>query len=84
MTFETWIAFSIAAAIVLVIPGPTIIAVVSHSLAHGRRAIVPLVIGVTLGDFTAMTLSLAGFGAGMAASATLFSVPLRAPPQKLP
>jgi threonine/homoserine/homoserine lactone efflux protein len=74
MTFQTWIAFSIAAAVVLVIPGPTIIAVVSHSLAHGRRAIVPLVIGVTLGDFTAMTLSLAGLGAVLAASATLFSL----------
>lgn len=74
MTFQTWIAFSIAAAVVLVIPGPTIIAVVSHSLAHGRRAAGPLVVGVTLGDFTAMTLSLAGLGAVMAASATLFSV----------
>jgi len=74
MTFQTWIAFSIAAAVVLVIPGPTIIAVVSHSLAHGRRAAFPLVVGVTLGDFTAMTLSLAGLGAVMAASATLFSV----------
>jgi len=73
MTFETWIAFSVAAAIVLVIPGPTIIAVVSHSLAHGRRAAVPLVVGVTLGDLTAMTVSLAGLGAVMAASATLFS-----------
>jgi len=73
MTFETWIAFSIAAAVVLVIPGPTIIAVVSHSLAHGRRAAVPLVVGVTLGDFTAMTVSLVGLGAVMAASATLFS-----------
>ncbi len=74
MTFETWIAFAVAAGIVLVIPGPTIIAVVSHSLAHGRRAVVPLVVGQTLGDFTAMTLSLAGLGVLLAASAALFSV----------
>ncbi|MBI4962642.1 MAG: LysE family translocator [Desulfomonile tiedjei] len=74
MTFQTWIAFAVAAGIVLVIPGPTIIAVISHSLAHGRRAVVPLVVGVTVGDFTAMTLSLAGLGAVMAASATLFSI----------
>lgn len=73
MTFHTWIAFSIAAVIVLVIPGPTIISVVSHSLAHGRRAVIPLVVGVTLGDFTAMSLSLLGVGAILAASATLFS-----------
>ena len=73
MTVHTWIAFSVAAGIVLVIPGPTIISVVSHSLAHGRRAVIPLVIGVTLGDFTAMSLSLLGVGAIMATSATLFS-----------
>ena len=32
------------------------------------------VAGVTLGDFTAMTLSLSGLGAVLAASATLFTV----------
>ncbi len=63
MTFQTWIAFSMAAGIVLVIPGPTIITVISHSLAHGRRAVIPLVIGVALGDLTAMTFSLLGLGA---------------------
>jgi homoserine/homoserine lactone efflux protein len=71
--FETWIAFVVAAAVVLVIPGPTIIAVISHSLAHGRRAVIPLAIGVTLGDLTAMSLSLLGLGAILATSATLFS-----------
>ncbi len=73
MTFQIWIAFSVAAAIVLVIPGPTIITVISHSLAHGRRAVIPLAIGVTLGDLTAMSLSLVGLGAILATSATLFS-----------
>ena len=73
MTIHAWIAFSIAAAILLVIPGPTILSVISLSLAHGRRAVVPLVAGVVLGDLTAMSLSLLGLGAVMAASATLFS-----------
>ena len=74
MNLEMWIAFVIAAMIVLVIPGPTILLVISQSISHGRRAVVPLVTGVTLGDFTAMTLSLLGLGAILAASATLFSV----------
>jgi threonine/homoserine/homoserine lactone efflux protein len=74
MTFQTWMAFSLASALVLVIPRPTIIAVVSHSLAHGRSAVIPLVIGVTLGDFAAMTLSLLGLGAILATSATVFSI----------
>ncbi len=74
MTFQTWIAFSVAAGIILVIPGPTIITVISHSLAHGRRAVIPLVIGVALGDLTAMTCSLLGLGAILAVSATFFSL----------
>ncbi|MBW1842312.1 MAG: LysE family translocator [Deltaproteobacteria bacterium] len=74
MSLETWIAFTVAAMIVLVIPGPTIILVISQAVAHGRRAVLPLAAGVTLGDFTAMTFSLLGLGAVLATSAALFSV----------
>lgn len=74
MSLEIWVAFIFAAGIVLVIPGPTLILVISQAITHGRRAVLPLVIGVTLGDFTAMTFSLLGLGAVMAASAALFSV----------
>jgi threonine/homoserine/homoserine lactone efflux protein len=74
MSIETYGAFILAAAIVLVIPGPTIILVISHSASKGRRAVLPLVAGVTLGDFTAMTLSLLGLGAILSASADLFSI----------
>nr|WP_221244482.1 LysE family translocator [Neoroseomonas alkaliterrae] len=58
----------------LAIPGPTILLVIGQSLGAGRRAALPLVAGVALGDLTAMTLSLAGLGALLAASATLFTV----------
>lgn len=74
MSLEVWLAFFLAATIILVIPGPTIILVVGQAIAHGRMAVIPLVVGVTLGDFTAMTLSLFGLGAILSASATLFSV----------
>jgi threonine/homoserine/homoserine lactone efflux protein len=74
MSLEIWIAFAIAAMFVLVIPGPTLILVISKAIAHGRKAVFPLVTGVVLGDLTAMTLSLLGLGAIVAASATLFSV----------
>ena len=74
MSLETYGAFVIAAMIVLVIPGPTIILVISQSAGHGRRALLPLAAGVTLGDFTAMTLSILGLGAVLAASAALFSI----------
>jgi threonine/homoserine/homoserine lactone efflux protein len=74
VTLETWIAFVAATAVMLAIPGPTILLVIGQSLGGGSRAALPLVAGVALGDLTAMTLSLAGLGALLAASATLFTV----------
>jgi threonine/homoserine/homoserine lactone efflux protein len=74
MSLETYLAFAAATMVLLVIPGPTILLVVSYALGQGWRAAVPLAIGVALGDLTAMTLSLFGVGALLQASATLFTV----------
>ncbi len=74
MTFETWATFTAASAILLVIPGPTILLVVSYALGQGWRTALPMAIGVALGDFTAMTLSMLGIGALLMASATIFTV----------
>lgn len=73
MPIETWLAFVAASAVLLVIPGPTILLVVSYALGQGRRVALPIATGVALGDFTAMTLSMLGVGALLAASATLFT-----------
>lgn len=74
MTFEAWAAFAAASAVMLVIPGPTILLVVSYALGQGWRTALPMAVGVALGDFTAMTLSMLGIGALLAASATVFTV----------
>ncbi|MGB6116654.1 MAG: LysE family translocator [Mesorhizobium sp.] len=73
MSVETWFAFVAASAVLLMIPGPTILLVISYSLGQGWRAALPMSVGVALGDFTAMTLSMLGIGALLAASATLFT-----------
>lgn len=73
MAIETWLAFSVASAILLAMPGPTVLLVVSCSLGHGWRAAVPSVIGVTLGDLVAMTVSMAGLGAVLLASSELYT-----------
>lgn len=73
MSFETWAAFAVASAIMLAIPGPTILLVVSYALSHGRRVASATVAGVALGDFTAMTASMVGVGALLATSAALFT-----------
>ncbi|HNB26771.1 MAG TPA: LysE family translocator [Alphaproteobacteria bacterium] len=72
--FHTWIAFAAAAEALLIIPGPTVLLVVSYALAQGRRSAWATVPGVAAGDFTAMALSLLGLGAVLAASAELFTV----------
>jgi threonine/homoserine/homoserine lactone efflux protein len=73
MTIELWLAYVLTVAVLLVIPGPTILTVIGYSLAHGRRANVALVAGVALGDSTALALSLLGLGALLAASAWWFT-----------
>ncbi len=74
MPFETWLAFAAASAILLVIPGPTVLLVVSYALGQGFRTALPMAAGVALGDFTAMTLSMLGVGALLAASAAVFTL----------
>jgi threonine/homoserine/homoserine lactone efflux protein len=74
MNIETWLAFAAASTVLLVIPGPTILLVVSYALGQGWRTALPMAIGVALGDFTAMTLSMLGLGALLAASATIFTI----------
>ena len=73
MSFETWLAFAAASTVLLVIPGPTVLLVVSYALGQGWRTALPMAVGVALGDFTAMTLSMLGLGALLATSATLFT-----------
>ena len=73
MSVQLWLAFVAASAVLLVIPGPTILTVISYSMAHGRRAQVPLVAAVALGDSTALVVSLLGLGALLASSALWFT-----------
>ncbi len=74
MNIESFLPFVLATTLILIMPGPTIILVISQAVAHGRKSVVPLVTGVLLGDFTAMTLSLLGLGALLSTSAALFGV----------
>lgn len=74
MAWESWLAFTAATAILLIIPGPTILLVISYALGQGWRSALPMAVGVALGDFTAMTVSMLGLGALLATSATIFTI----------
>ncbi|MDD9742624.1 MULTISPECIES: LysE family translocator [Marinovum] len=74
MTLELWLTFVAASTALLLIPGPTVLLVLSYALSKGRSVAVASAAGVATGDFIAMTASLAGLGALVLASATLFTV----------
>jgi len=74
MPFDLWFAYVGVSAVVLAIPGPTILLVLSYSITHGRQATLPLVAGVALGDSVAITLSLIGLGTLLATSALWFTI----------
>jgi len=74
MPWDHWLAFVAASAILVAIPGPTVLLVVSYALGHGRKYAAATAAGVALGDFTAMTGSMLGLGALLAASAAVFTL----------
>ncbi|MDK3019151.1 LysE family translocator [Pseudodonghicola flavimaris] len=74
MPLDLWLTFVAAATALLLIPGPTVLLVLSYALSKGRGVAVASATGVALGDFIAMTASLLGLGALVMASATLFTV----------
>ncbi len=74
MDLTTWFAFASASIALLLIPGPTVLLVLAYALGQGRRVAVPTALGVAAGDLIAMTASLAGLGALVLTSATLFTV----------
>jgi len=74
MSFDLWLAFVAASTALLLIPGPTVLLVLSYALSKGRSVAVASAGGVALGDLIAMSASLAGLGALVLTSATAFMV----------
>ncbi len=74
MSTDLWLAFVAASTALLLIPGPTVLLILSYALSKGRSVAVASATGVALGDLLAMTASLLGLGALVLASAALFSV----------
>ncbi len=74
MDFSLWLTFVAAATALLLVPGPTVLLVLSYAISHGRRTALASAAGVAMGDLIAMSLSLAGLGALVATSAALFTL----------
>jgi len=74
ISFQLWLAFAAAAAVVIAIPGPTTLMVTGHAMSSGTRVALASLLGVALGDFTAIACSVLGLGAVLAASSEAFTV----------
>ena len=71
---ENLLAFAIASAVLIVIPGPSVLFVIGRSIALGRRAGVLSVIGNALGTIPAVLAVAFGVGAIVASSVVAFTV----------
>ncbi|MEJ3656297.1 LysE family translocator [Actinomycetes bacterium KLBMP 9759] len=73
-SLHTFLTFALAAVVLVLIPGPSVLFIVGRALAHGRRAALTSVAGNTVGAATVMVVVALGFGAIAAQSAELFTV----------
>lgn len=72
MTPEVWFSFVIASAILVAIPGPANLFLVSATLQGGYRAGIPAIIGIGFGVLVSVFLALVGVSSILATSDSLF------------
>ncbi|WP_439888753.1 LysE family translocator [Pseudomonas sp. MBLB4123] len=74
MSLETWLLFASAALIVILIPGPLSLLMVSNSLNYGLSRSLPAFLGGVSASICLLSASALGLGALLLASERLFSV----------
>ena len=74
MDLTLWLAFVAASGALLLIPGPTLLLILSYAITQGRKVALATAAGVAFGDLIAMTASLIGLGALVATSALAFTI----------
>ena len=70
--FDQLLGFGLAALVVIVIPGPSVVFVIGRALSYGQRVALASVVGNTGGLFVVMALVCAGLGALVAESDAVF------------
>jgi len=67
------LGFGLAALILIVIPGPSVLFAISRAVVYGRRVALASVVGNTVGLFAVMTLVAVGLGTLVAQSIVMFT-----------
>ena len=74
MSLETWLLFSSAALVVILIPGPLSLLMISNSLNYGLRRSWPAFVGGVSASICLLSASALGLGALLLASEQVFGV----------
>ncbi|MEX6502677.1 LysE family translocator [Pseudomonas zhanjiangensis] len=74
MSLDTWLLFAGAALVVILIPGPLSLLMVSNSLNYGLRRSLPAFLGGVSASICLLSASALGLGALLLASERLFSL----------
>ena len=69
---STLIAFSAAALVLFIVPGPAVLYIVTRSIAQGRKAGLVSVAGIHTGSLVHIAAAVAGLTTLLATSATAF------------
>lgn len=69
-----WSTFFTATMVLLVIPGPSVMYVVTRGIEHGYRGVVLSSVGLALGDLFQVLCTVAGISALLASSVVLFGI----------
>lgn len=74
MDGHLWLTFAAASFVMGAIPGPGVASIIGFAFSSGRRTALASVAGMAVGNALAMTVSLAGAGAILGASAVAFTI----------
>lgn len=74
LSLDQVLGFGLAALILIVIPGPSVLFAISRAVVYGRRVALASVVGNTVGLFAVMSLVAIGLGTVVGRSVVLFTV----------
>lgn len=72
MVFSLWVSFVLASILTISSPGPVVTLLITTSISYGKNIAVSMIPGIFIGDFLVMIISLAGVGALLLSSPTLY------------
>lgn len=72
MVFSLWVSFVLASILTISSPGPVVTLLITTSISYGKNIAVSMIPGIFIGDFLVMSISLAGVGALLLSSPTLY------------